>query len=164
MNTLQTPNLSLSYDTSSPGGGIADMAVTGKMKSDTLSESFEFFDQLNESGDDFALLVEMKADAFEDLSEVAGGFRQVADVLRRVPSVDKCVVLTDSTWLRNTVKVESAVIPGLKIMVFDPSERDNALRWLRDEPLVTPEPEAETEEEDKPDNPWANLDLAAVDH
>ena len=159
MNTLQTPNLSLSYS-----DGIADMAVTGKMKSDTLSESFEYFDELNASGDSFALLVEMKADAFEDLSEVAGGFRQVADVLRRVPSVDKCVVLTDSTWLRNTVKVESAVIPGLKIMVFDPSERDNALRWLRDEPLVTPEPEAKTEEKAESDNPWASLDLAAVDH
>ena len=157
MNTLQTPNLSLSYSDQ-----IADMRVTGKMRSDTLSESFDYFDQLNESGDSFALLVEMKADAFEDLSEVAGGFRQVADVLRRVPSVSKCVLLTDSMWLRNTAKVESAVIPGLKIMCFDPSERSNALRWLRDEPLVTPEPEAKAEA--KSSNPWASLDLAAVDH
>ena len=159
MNTLQTPNLSLSYN-----DGIADMRVTGKMRSDTLSESFGYFDALNESGDSFALLVEMKADAFEDLSEVAGGFRQVADVLRRVPGVGKCVLLTDSQWLRNTAKVEAATLPGPKVVVIDPAERPNALRWLRDEPLVTPEPEAKAEAEAKSSNPWASLDLAAVDH
>ena len=43
---------------------------------------------------------------------------------------DRCAVLTDIAWLQTAAKIEGALLPGLKIEVFDMANVAAAEAWL----------------------------------
>lgn len=140
MKALKTENLELTLDEN-----VVQMSVTGAIASESLQSSFDWIETVQTANDNIQLCVEMQSDDFSDLAEASQQFRRVGDMLRRAHDVDRCAVITDSSWLRNSAKVEGAVIPGMNIMAFAPDEADTAGKWLRDEPLLEPEPDvAET--------------------
>lgn len=163
MQALRTDNLELTLD-----DHVVQMSVTGAMTPETLQSSFEWIESVQAeaktANDNLQLCVEMQSDNFTDLAEASAQFRNVGQVLRRAHEMERCAVITDSDWLRNSAKVEGAVIPGLKIMAFAPDESETAGRWLRDEPLLEPEPEAETPVavQTDSDNPWDNFSVKNV--
>lgn len=189
MTALNSDNLNLKYE-----DGIAYMTVSGQVSKEEMAEGLGWFSEVLDSNDNFNMCVDMAQGDFDGLGEVRQGFTRVADVLRAVPSVDKCAVLTDSMFLRNSAKVEGAVIPGLEIEAYKIEEIAPAVSWLKDED--TPEAlqesrpgvadivtdsatESVTEVEAAPlktqplvnelvetpsDNPWDNLKLAKVDY
>lgn len=163
MQALRTDNLELTLD-----DHVVQMSVTGAMTPETLQSSFEWIESVQAeaktANDNLQLCVEMQSDNFTDLAEASAQFRNVGQVLRRAHEMERCAVITDSDWLRNSAKVEGAVIPGLKLMAFAPDESETAGRWLRDEPLLEPEPEAETPvaAQTDSDNPWDNFSVKDV--
>lgn len=181
MTPIKTPNLELSLQ-----GRIATMNVTGKMAADTLTESYDWLTEAageTSTGEDshaLQLRVTLREENFDNLAEASAGFQQVGKVFRHVPALDKCAVVTDSAFLRNTAKVEGAVIPGMDLMTFAPEGVDAADSWLRGESLTetvpvdtAPESKAsETDEDattpeaakdDTPsENPWDNLSMKKV--
>ena len=155
---------------------IAFMSVTGKMSADSLNEGLAWIDQVTQANDNFNICVDIAADNFTDLSAAREEFLHVGRVLRHAQSAKKCAVLTDSQFLKNSAKVESAVIPGLEINTFDLADSGTAEMWLKDEPLIeavnsTPvitQQETVTQPLPKPEsklseNPWAKLDMSKVD-
>jgi len=182
MTALHSDNLNLKYE-----DGIAYMSVSGTVSQEEMAESLGWFSDVAESNDNFNMCVDMAKSDFDGLGEVRKGFTRVADVLRAVPSVDKCAVLTDSMFLRNSAKVEGAVIPGLEIEAYKIEDIAPAVSWLKDEdtadiavqetrpsvtdaiteveaaPVTTP-PLVNELVETKSDNPWDNLKLAKVDY
>jgi len=134
MKALKTENLELTLD-----DNIVQMSVTGAIASESLQSSFDWIETVQSANDNIQLCVEMQADSFSDLAEASQQFRRVGDVLRRARDVQRCGFITDSSWLRNSAKVEGAVIPGMNIMAFSPDEADSAGKWLRDEPLLETE-------------------------
>lgn len=165
MQALKTDNLELSLDDT-----VVQMSVTGAITPETLQSSFEWIESAQtaakSANDNLQLSIEMPSENFTDLAEASAQFRHVGQMLRRAHEVERCAVITDSDWLRNSAKVEGAVIPGLKIMAFAPEERESAGRWLRDEPLLAPDPETpvtdEITSEADPDNPWDNFSVKDV--
>lgn len=149
MQALKTENLELTLDES-----IVQMSVNGPMSSETVQSSFEWIKNAQSeiaTNDNLQICVEMQADNFSDLAEASQQFRRVGEVLRRAHEIDRCALITDSTWIRNSAKIEGAVIPGLELMAFAPDESETAEKWLRDEPLMedapsTAPPSVEVEE------------------
>lgn len=144
MNPLKTQNLELTLDDE-----IVQMSVNGPMTNKTVQSTFEWIEtaQTEAAGanDNLQLCVEMQSENFTDLAEASQQFRRVGEVLRRAHDIDRCALITDSNWIRNSAKIEGAVIPGLELMAFEPEEATAAKKWLRDEPLVedATEPTAE---------------------
>lgn len=175
MTPLNKENLELKFENT-----VAFMTLSGTVAQEDMDEGLGWFDSLCETQDSFSICVEMAKDNFEDLGEVSGEFKRVARVLRRAVNAKKCAVLTDSMFLRNSAKVEGAVIPGIDLQTFKIKSKENAVKWLRGEPLlasnedstdiVTQAPEA-SPAKSKPSNdsssdkvnPWDNLDLQKVD-
>lgn len=172
MTPLRTKNLELKLD-----NDIAFMSVTGTMSEDSLSEGLAWMDEVALAKDKFNLCVKIAVEDFDDLGAARAEFLRIGRLLRHAGSADKCAVLTNSQFLRNSAKVESAVIPGLEINAFELSEADTAESWLKGEPLIEtaePEPSAapakqvsqarvlKTNPAPKK-SPWDNLDVSKVD-
>lgn len=136
MTPLKTENLDLTFT-----DNIAHITVSGAMKRDTLEAGLAWMDEVVEANDNFSIRVDMAKDDFADLGEISGEFKQVGRILRHASleenlGADKCAVLTDSMFLRNSAKVEGAVIPGLDVNTFALDAGAVAEKWLQDEPLV----------------------------
>lgn len=160
MTPLRKENLELELT-----NNIAYMSVTGEMTSDSLNEGLAWIDQAVEANDNFNICVDLASENFDDLSTARQQFLHVGRVLRHAPIAEKCAVLTDSDFLKNSAKVEGAVIPGLEINAFDLDESETAERWLNDEPVfdVPTAAAPETPEEKEKSSAWDQLDLSKVD-
>jgi len=181
MTPLNRENLELKFENT-----VAFMTLSGTVAQDDMDSGLGWFDALCEEEDNFAICVEMAKNDFEDLGSVSTEFKRVARVMRRAVNASKCAVLTDSQFLRNSAKVEGAVVPGLDLQTFAIKSKDNSVRWLRGESLLD-EPAAQTKSEPAPElapqapqagfvtktpsndfekdnvNPWDSLDLKKVD-
>jgi len=150
MTPLKTETLDLTFK-----NNVAHIAVTGAIAKDTLEAGLEWIDGVVEANDNFSVRVDMAKDDFADLSEISGEFKQVGRMLRHASleenvGADKCAVLTDSLFLRNSAKVEGAVIPGLEVNTFALEAADVAQTWLQDEPLMEESSSVETAKSDAP--------------
>lgn len=140
---LKTENLTLNMT-----GDIASLSISGKLQADTFDHAREAFDALNASAPDTPVVLRIDRENFDNLSGAAQAFRQFSDLLRRLPGLERCAVVSDSDFLKNSAKVEAAAIPGLSLMTFAPEGTEAARRWLRGQSLT--EDLAQTASEDAP--------------
>lgn len=131
MTPLATENLNLKFE-----DNVAHIRVKGSLAQDALEAGLDWMDEAAEANDNFNIRVEMAQDDFEDLSEIRSEFTRVGRMLRHAPAAEKCAVLTDSLFLRNSAKVEGAALPGLELNTFDLKAQEVAQNWLRDQPLT----------------------------
>ncbi|MGJ8562236.1 MAG: STAS/SEC14 domain-containing protein [Alphaproteobacteria bacterium] len=170
MTPLRKENLELEFN-----NNIAFMSVKGTMSSDSLNEGLAWMDQVAETNDNFNICVDMAYENFDGLGAARAEFLRVGRVLRHALSAEKCAVLTDSTFLQNSAKVEAAAIPGMEINAFGIEDREIAQKWLNDEPVIETattgldhvneqiEAEAEVSQAELTANPWDNLNMSKVD-
>lgn len=159
MIPLKTENLDLKLN-----NNIVHLDISGPLAKESVEASLEwikkFQNNASEANDNFAIQVDMPKGEFEDLSEMSRQFQTIGRMLRHSKSADKCAVITDSIFVRNSAKVESSVIPGLEIRTFDFDDTDVAKRWLKDEPLIQDVDEAlSVVDKVQSDNPWDNLKI-----
>lgn len=162
-------NLALKFE-----NGVAFMDVNGRVGEAELKEGLSWFDERTEANDNYNICIDLRAEEFKDLSAVSREFKNVAYMLRHAKAAQKCAIISDSAFVRNSAKVEGAVIPGLEIEAFDVTDRDPAVAWLNDSLKeyiaendgAEPNPDAEFEDttEAKSDDPWGNLKLSKVDY
>lgn len=163
MTPLSTENLELKLEDK-----IVHMSITGNIKPESMTQGLDWIHELDAEDDDFNLRIDMAQSEFDDLAAISAEFKRVATVLRHSKSAKKCALMTDSMFLRNSAKVEGAVIPGLEVRTFDLDETTPAERWLKGEPLVQEgdegyEPEASNDQVDEEsDNPWDSLKMKNV--
>ena len=163
MTPLSTENLELKLEDK-----IVHMSITGNIKPESMTQGLDWIHELDAEDDDFNLRIDMAQSEFDDLAAISAEFKRVATVLRHSKSAKKCALMTDSMFLRNSAKVEGAVIPGLEVRTFDLDEATPAERWLKGEPLVQEgdegyEPEASNDQvEEESDNPWDSLKMKNV--
>ena len=161
MKSLTTDNLDFSYT-----DGQATLRFTGKLQADTFDSLRDAFDALNASDPDTTVLLVINRDNFESLTGASKAFRQFCDLLRRVPNLERCAVVSDSDFLKNSAKVEGATLPGLTLMTFAPEGRDAAETGLRGERLTDDTPASPTNDnESSADGDaagWGNLNMKKV--
>ncbi len=170
MNAMNLENLDLKLE-----DNVVFMKVSGEVSKEEMTQSLNWFETVANANDNINICVDMAKDDFDGLGELRQEFVRVGQVLRTVPDADKCAVVTDSQFLRNSAKVEGAVIPGLEIRTFAADESSPAETWLKGESLIETSPaekemvsqvsaeaaKTETATETVEDNPWDNF--AAID-
>ena len=62
--------------------------------------------------------------------------------LRELHRLPQAAVVTNQDWVRWIARVEQMVLPGIKVRVFPPAEKDAALAWVS-EPLPNAASESE---------------------
>jgi len=166
MTPLITENLDLKFE-----DNIAYMSVSGQVTKESLHAGYEWFGEVAEANEDFNICVDMAKADFPDLSAVADQFRNISNVLRVAPTAEKCAILSDSVFVRNSAKVEGAVIPGLDLQTFKLDQAEPADKWLKGEPLLeqtvetlAAEPEGDDQTEASAGGAWDSLNLAKVDY
>lgn len=162
-------NLALKFE-----NGVAFMDVNGRVGEDELKQGLSWFQERAEANDNYNICIDLRAEEFSDLSAVSREFKNVASMLRHATTAQKCAIISDSAFVRNSAKVEGAVIPGLEIEAFDVTERDPAVAWLNDRLAehiaendgADPNPDAEFEDttESDGDKGWGDLKLSKVDY
>lgn len=162
MTPIETPNAHFTLT-----DGIAALQITGKLKPDTFDNLRDAFDALQASGSDATVLLSINREHFDNLATAREAFGSFTRLLRRLPGLERCAVVTDTEFLRNSAKVEGAALPGLTLMTFAPEGREAAESWLRGEALTdaakTSNKTSNDNAEDS-DNPWDNLNLAKIAH
>jgi len=165
MTPLSTENLELKLE-----NNIVHMIITGNIQPESMSQGLDWIHELDAQDDNFNLRIDMAQAEFDDLAAISQEFKRVATVLRHSKSSKKCALMTDSMFLRNSAKVEGAVIPGLEVRTFDLDETTPAERWLRgealsqegDEGYEAPEEPSNDKAEEASDNPWDSLKMKNV--
>jgi len=170
MNAMKLENLDLKLE-----DNVVFMKVSGEVSKEEMAQSLNWFETVANANDNINICVGMAKDDFDGLGELRKEFVRVGHVLRTVPDADKCAVVTDSQFLRNSAKIEGAVIPGLEIRTFASEESGPAETWLKGESLMQVAPagkeivseapteggKTETVPETDGDNPWETF--AAID-
>lgn len=159
MTPLKTENLELKFE-----DNIAYMSVSGQVTQESMAAGYDWFKEITETHDKLNICVDMAKADFPDLSAVADQFRNVSNVLRVALGADKCAVLSDSAFVRNSAKVEGAVIPGLNLLTFKLGQSDPAVKWLKGESLMTEEEKEESlitpkADDDSEADPWSKLNM-----
>ncbi len=157
MTPLKTENLELVLD-----NNIVHMSVSGPIAKESMDAGLDWIHQIEEANDNFSLRVNMPEEDFTGLGQITQQFKRVGTVMRHAKSADKCAVMTDSAFLRNSARVEGSVIPGLEVRSFDLDETRPAERWLNNEPLIQAkdvEIEHSVSDENKSQNAWDNLNV-----
>ncbi|WP_371396108.1 STAS/SEC14 domain-containing protein [Fretibacter rubidus] len=126
MTQTKTDTMTLKLD-----NNIAYMTVTGKMSDEDMKEALNWFDTVTEEHGDVQLCVDIAKMDFPSLKAVKQSFVRLGDMLRYPNDIDKCAVLTDSSFLRSTAEVEGAVIPDLEIQAYDMEALPQAVNWLK---------------------------------
>lgn len=65
-----------------------------------------------------------------DLSALAVEMRYLPRLFSLISRIDRIALVADQNWIRNMAQVESALIPGLVINVFEPGDEAAAEAWL----------------------------------
>lgn len=173
MSPLKTENLELTFE-----DNIVHMSVSGPIAKESMDAGLEWIETIQESlqesgqesgqespeaNDNFSVRVEMPEDEFSGLSQMSQQFKRVGTVLRHSTLADKCAVLTDSSFVRNSARIEGSVIPGLEVRSFDLDEAKPADRWLRGQSLIeNVEIESSVTDEKETNNDWGSLNVKSL--
>ena len=158
MNAMNLENLDLKLE-----DNVVFMTVSGEVSKDEMTQGLDWFETITEANDNINIRVDMAKDDFDGLGELRQEFVRVGHVLRAVPDADKCAIVTDSQFLRNSAKIEGSVIPGLEVRAFGADETEPAEKWLKGESLIETTPlevtEAKEEAKAASENPWDNFSV-----
>jgi len=169
MTPLKTENLELTLE-----DNIVHMSVSGPIAKESMDAGLEWIGTVQEShfvsdedseeaNDNFSLRVDMPESEFSGLSQMSQQFKRVGTVLRHSTMADKCAVLTDSSFVRNSARIEGSVIPGLEVRSFDLDETKPADRWLKGQSLIeNVEIESSVADEKETNNDWDSLNVKSL--
>lgn len=112
--------------------GPYHITISGKIDKEQLQRVTSFLEQALKADEHLSLLVEIRD--FQGMtvqamiSDILYGLRHFGDLYR----FDKIAVVVEQNWIKNVVKWEAMVLRKKDMRVFDPSERVEALTWVRD--------------------------------
>ncbi|RKQ68865.1 hypothetical protein DES40_1640 [Litorimonas taeanensis] len=179
MTPLKTENLELTR-----ADQIVQVTVTGAIAQESLDAGLEWVEALQASlqtsdtkqntgpdtgpdkdaGQSYVLRVDMAEGDFSGLGQLRQQFTRIGTLLRHCTEATKCAVLTDSTFLRNSARVEGSVIPGLDLRSFDLNEAIPATRWLKGQPLLQEDNDEapSVSDEDTAGSAWDALNMEKI--
>ena len=67
---------------------------------------------------------------FPTLGAIAVELSRLPQLFRFIRQFDRIAVVAGQEWLRKASELEGALIPGLKVKAFDPTEKAEAETWL----------------------------------
>src|SRR5436190_24370313 len=113
----------------SPGDVIA-LKIGGSIKGEELDSIMDRLDALMERNDKVHVFVETQAVEGMELSSLPHYFSRAFPLFGKLGRFGRIAVVADQAWIRVGTRIESAVLPFISYRVFEPAERDQALRFV----------------------------------
>ena len=113
----------------SPDDVIA-LKIGGSIKGEELDSIMDRLDALMERNDKVHVFVETQAVEGMELSSLPHYFSRAFPLFGKLGRFGRIAVVADQAWIRVGTRIESAVLPFISYRVFEPAERDQALRFV----------------------------------
>ncbi len=119
------------HDFIAAAGDVVAVTVSDKLSSADLSAMMDRIEAAMAAHEVIHVYVETRS---LDGIEIAGFGAHVAramPMLGKLRRFGRVAVVADQAWVREGSRLESALLPGVSYRVFLPSERNEALAWVR---------------------------------
>ena len=113
----------------SPDDVIA-LKIGGSIKGEELDSIMDRLDALMERNEKVHVFVETQAVEGMELSSLPHYFARAFPLFGKLGRFGRVAVVADQAWIRVGTRIESAVLPFITYRVFEPAERDRALRFV----------------------------------
>ncbi|WP_394181051.1 STAS/SEC14 domain-containing protein [Yoonia maritima] len=113
-----------------PKANRLDIELNGAVDADTMRMALEDLVEKSEGISGGKMLYTIKEFSMPTLGAFGVEFGMLPKLFGLLGKFDKCAVLSDAAWLRTAAEIEGAIIPGLAIKSFEPTEIEQAEAWL----------------------------------
>lgn len=112
------------------GENRIDVEFAGKLDSNGMRIAIDELQQKSAGIEHGRMLYRVGDFELPTLGALAVELSHIPQLFRFVRHFDRMAVVADKGWVRKTSEVEGALIPGLQIKAFDPSQEAEAEAWL----------------------------------
>jgi stage II sporulation SpoAA-like protein len=109
---------------------VLALKVSGRITGEDLDPIMDRLDAAFEKHDKVHVFVETKAIGSLELSALPHYFSRAFALFGKLNRFGRVAVVADQAWIRVGTRIESAVLPFITYRVYEPDERDGALRWV----------------------------------
>lgn len=113
---------------------VLAVTISGKIAADELAATMDRLEQALERHDTVHVFVETRGLEGIEVAGLARHIRRALPLFRSLDRFGRVAVVADQDWVRTATKIESAVLPGISYLTFEPAHRDVALAWVQDVP------------------------------
>ncbi|MEQ8469839.1 MAG: STAS/SEC14 domain-containing protein [Marinoscillum sp.] len=118
-------------------GDVLGFKITGHLDKESFDYLYGLLEKRLQQPGHFNLYLEIPMLEGIDFEVMGESIKQTfKDLVTYLFKVDKIAIVTNESWLKYTVKIENALIPGIEEKVFADSDKAAALIWLA-EPVVS---------------------------
>ena len=110
---------------------VLALKVSGKIDGGDLDAIMDRLDAAMEKHDKLHLFVETHAIESLELSALPHYFSRAFPLFGKLNRFGRVAVVADQAWIRVGTRIESAVLPFITYRVYDPDEREEALKWVQ---------------------------------
>lgn len=113
-----------------PSANRLDIEIDGSLDADTMRTALDDLIEKSENIQNGRMLYRITDFSLPTLGALGVEMARLPKLFGLLGKFDKCVVLSDSNWLRKAAVVEGALLPGIDIKSYEFDEIDAAEAWL----------------------------------
>ncbi len=110
---------------------VIALKVSGKLTGADLDPIMDRLSAAMAKHDVIHVFVETQAIGSIEISALPHYATRAMPLFRKLNRFGRVAVVADQAWIRVGTRIESAVLPFITYRVFDPSEREKALAWVK---------------------------------
>lgn len=118
------------FQVTKKGSNRLDIDFSGKLDRDGMNQALDELFRQSEGISHGRMLYRIGEFNLPALGAIAIELARLPQLLRFIRRFERVAVISDKGWLRTASEIEGALIPGLEIRAFPPSDEDKAEAWL----------------------------------
>jgi hypothetical protein len=108
---------------------VLALRVEGRIATSALEQVLDRLDEKMARFDKVNIFVETHAVSGIEFDGLAGYAARAMPLLGQLKRFGRVAIVADQAWIRIGSRIESALLPFVSYRVFEPGDRDAALRW-----------------------------------
>ncbi len=113
-----------------PSANRLDIEINGSLDAETMRTALDDLIEKSENIQNGCMLYRITDFSLPTMGALGVEMARLPKLFGLLGKFDKCVVLSDSNWLRKAAVVEGALLPGIDIKSYEFDEIDAAEAWL----------------------------------
>ncbi len=109
---------------------VLALRISHKIRSVDLDSIMDRLEALIDRFDKVHVFVETQVIDGIELSGLPSYTARAMPLLTKLNRFGRVAVVADQAWIRVGTRLESAVLPFISYRVFEPEQRDEALKWV----------------------------------
>ena len=112
------------------GPNRIDLTLDGKLDDAQMMAGLEALVTCLDGVENGVMMYRIRNFTMPSFGALTAEIMNLPAIWRMLGRIDRCAVVSDIAWIRLAAEIEGAVIPGLTVKAFTPSEEDRAEAWL----------------------------------